>query len=237
MQFHFFHLRECSDGVERRDFIGKRAPAHPAPGGTLRPCSAPSGTRLQLLSFFLVFPAGRPEGSVLETPAHLPMDLLLRHSAEESALRRQSRVRNAAAARPRRIRWVHPAAPRPMNGVWHLPFRPAVPLADNNAPAPPSSARAGCWPQSLFCTLLPRRYYPAFPVRARKCNWPARDHARQHSRLAVWLCFYRHPEIPELPGRTRSGQSVPSDCLYRGPPLAQIQFSLCAPVQKPEKDW
>src|SRR6267142_5216326 len=212
MQFHFFHLREfVRNGVERRDSIGKRAPAHPARGGTVKPYSAQSGTRLRLLSFYLAFPGQLPAGSAPETPARLLMDLPRRHSAAESALHRQSCVLNAPEVRPHRTRWVLPAAPRLRHAGRRLPFRSAVLCAGKNVPIPPSSARVGCWPQSLFCTLLPRPYCPVFPAHARKCSWPAPCHARQHSLLVVWLCFCHRPKSPELPGNTRSGQSVPAD--------------------------
>src|SRR6185437_14121864 len=181
----FFTCANCSDGVERRDSIGKRAPAHPAPGGTLRPYSARSGTRLRLLSVCLAFQARLPAGSGRETPARLLTVLLRRDSAAGSALRGRSRVPNAQATRLHRTRWLHPVASRPANGGWRLPFRPAVPCAGKNTPTPPSNARAGCWPQSLSCTLLPRRCCPAFLLRARKCNWPAPGPAWLHNRLAV----------------------------------------------------
>src|SRR6476646_5740451 len=167
----FFHLREFVRMVcERRDSIGKRAPAHPVRGGTLRPCSAQSGTRLRLLSFYLAFPGQLPAGSALETPDRLLTDLPRRHSVAAFALRRQSCVLNAPEARPHQTRWALPAAPRLRHGVWHLPFRSVVLCAGKNVPVPPSSGQAGCSPQSPFCTLLPRPYCPVFPARARKCS-------------------------------------------------------------------
>src|SRR3954462_4212760 len=230
----FFHLRKfCSDGMERRDSIGKRAPAHPAPGGILTPYSAQSGTPLRLLSFCLVFPTGLPAGSGRETQGLLPPDRPLRHSAAESALPRQSCALNGAAARLHQIRWVRLPAPWLLSGGGHLPFRLAVRCAGKNVPAPPSNVRDGCWRQSLFYILLPRRCCPVFPARARKCNWPERDHAPKRSRLAVWLCFCRRPESPELRGNTRSGRSAPADCLCPRQRLVRIRFSLCAPAQKP----
>src|SRR6478752_7445093 len=151
----FFHLREFVRMVcERRDSIGKRAPAHPVRGGTLRPCSAQSGTRLRPLSFYLAFPGQLPAGSAPETPGRPLKDLPRRHSAAAFALRRQSCVRNAPEVRPHQTRWVPPAALRLRHGGWRLPFRSVVLCAGKNVPIPPSNARAGCWLQSPFCILL-----------------------------------------------------------------------------------
>src|SRR6476646_3783045 len=230
----FFHLREFVRMVcERRDSIGKRAPAHPVRGDTLRPCSAQSGTRRLLLSFYLAFPGQLPAGSAPETPGRPLKDLLRKHSVGAFALRPQSCVLNAPEARLHRTRWVLPAAPRLWHGGWHLPFRSVVLCDGKNVPIPPSNARVGCWPQSPFCTLLPRPYCPAFPAHARKCSWPAPCHARQHSLLVVWLCSCRRPKSPELPGNTRSGQSAPADCLHPALRLVRTRFLLCAPAQKP----